>query len=94
MAEEYGEKTLQMFEQEEDRKGKRKEFREKLKTKEEELRLKNREKAEGHRQRQYLVLHQAVKQRLENGGIGRNEPCPCMSGKKYKHCCVQNKPFI
>lgn len=23
--------------------------------------------------------------------IGRNEPCPCGSGKKYKHCCL-NKP--
>lgn len=21
-------------------------------------------------------------------GIGRNEPCPCGSGKKYKHCCL------
>lgn len=21
--------------------------------------------------------------------IGRNEPCPCGSGKKYKHCCGQ-----
>jgi hypothetical protein len=19
---------------------------------------------------------------------GRNEPCPCGSGKKYKHCCA------
>ena len=19
--------------------------------------------------------------------LGRNEPCPCGSGKKYKHCC-------
>ncbi len=19
--------------------------------------------------------------------IGRNDPCPCQSGKKYKHCC-------
>ncbi len=19
---------------------------------------------------------------------GRNEPCPCGSGKKYKHCCI------
>ncbi len=27
--------------------------------------------------------------RLKAGGrkIGRNEPCPCGSGKKYKHCC-------
>lgn len=21
--------------------------------------------------------------------VGRNEPCPCDSGKKYKHCCIQ-----
>ena len=27
--------------------------------------------------------------RLKTGGkkIGRNAPCPCGSGKKYKHCC-------
>lgn len=23
--------------------------------------------------------------------IGRNDPCPCGSGKKYKHCCGQGK---
>lgn len=23
-----------------------------------------------------------------NGKIGRNSPCPCGSGKKYKHCCL------
>ena len=29
------------------------------------------------------------KKRLKAGGkkIGRNDPCPCGSGKKYKHCC-------
>ena len=21
--------------------------------------------------------------------IGRNDPCPCGSGKKYKHCCMK-----
>ena len=21
-------------------------------------------------------------------GIGRNDPCSCGSGKKYKHCCA------
>jgi len=21
--------------------------------------------------------------------VGRNEPCPCGSGKKYKKCCLQ-----
>lgn len=20
--------------------------------------------------------------------VGRNDPCPCGSGKKYKHCCI------
>ena len=23
--------------------------------------------------------------------VGRNDPCPCGSGKKYKHCCGKNK---
>lgn len=26
--------------------------------------------------------------------IGRNEPCPCGSGKKYKHCCMQKEQAI
>lgn len=24
--------------------------------------------------------------------IGRNDPCPCGSGKKYKHCCAGQAP--
>lgn len=24
--------------------------------------------------------------------IGRNDPCPCGSGKKYKKCCETKKP--
>lgn len=24
---------------------------------------------------------------LKSAGIGRNDPCPCNSGKKYKRCC-------
>jgi len=33
--------------------------------------------------------HPVGKQKAKVGGrkIGRNEPCPCGSGKKYKHCC-------
>ena len=27
------------------------------------------------------------RQRVGGKKIGRNEPCPCGSGKKYKHCC-------
>ncbi|MBR5909010.1 MAG: SEC-C domain-containing protein [Schwartzia sp.] len=23
--------------------------------------------------------------------IGRNDPCPCGSGKKYKNCCGKGK---
>ena len=22
-------------------------------------------------------------------GVGRNDPCPCGSGKKFKKCCLQ-----
>lgn len=33
-----------------------------------------------------------VKQPIKNGEkIGRNDPCPCGSGKKYKNCCGKNK---
>jgi len=30
-----------------------------------------------------------VSKRVKAGGkkVGRNDPCPCGSGKKYKHCC-------
>jgi uncharacterized protein YecA (UPF0149 family) len=29
-----------------------------------------------------------VKQaKKESGRVGRNDPCPCGSGKKYKKCC-------
>lgn len=26
--------------------------------------------------------------KLESKKVGRNEPCPCGSGKKYKKCCL------
>lgn len=29
--------------------------------------------------------------RRENPKVGRNDPCPCGSGKKYKHCCGKNQ---
>ncbi|PIR95103.1 hypothetical protein COT95_00525, partial [Candidatus Falkowbacteria bacterium CG10_big_fil_rev_8_21_14_0_10_37_6] len=33
-------------------------------------------------------ISQRVAQKILNGGnkIGRNDPCPCGSGKKYKKC--------
>jgi hypothetical protein len=33
-----------------------------------------------------------LEQLLEQGGrslsVGRNDPCPCGSGRKYKRCCL------
>ena len=26
--------------------------------------------------------------------VGRNDPCPCGSGKKYKKCCLNQKPLV
>ncbi|MGH7271990.1 MAG: SEC-C metal-binding domain-containing protein [Polyangiaceae bacterium] len=26
--------------------------------------------------------------------IGRNDPCPCGSGKKFKKCCVDQAPRL
>ena len=36
---------------------------------------------------------EAVKEPVVNNGpeIGRNDPCPCGSGKKYKNCCGKGK---
>ncbi|MHC4292236.1 MAG: SEC-C metal-binding domain-containing protein [Planctomycetota bacterium] len=27
---------------------------------------------------------------LDQPKVGRNDPCPCGSGKKYKKCCGKN----
>ena len=33
-----------------------------------------------------------VRQRVtsQDHPVGRNDPCPCGSGRKYKHCCLPN----
>ncbi|MCQ2429952.1 MAG: preprotein translocase subunit SecA [Clostridia bacterium] len=31
-----------------------------------------------------------ITQRRETAKVGRNDPCPCGSGKKYKNCCGRN----
>lgn len=33
----------------------------------------------------------AEKEALKNKKIGRNDPCPCGSGKKYKNCCLNKQ---
>jgi hypothetical protein len=42
------------------------------------------------RYRRQAEANRARSQRLENPfrGIGRNYPCPCGSGKKFKKCCL------
>jgi preprotein translocase subunit SecA len=34
-----------------------------------------------------LVDEEAAKQPVKSTKVGRNDPCPCGSGKKYKKCC-------
>jgi len=34
----------------------------------------------------------AVQTRRSTDKVGRNDPCPCGSGKKYKRCCGSNRP--
>jgi SWIM/SEC-C metal-binding protein len=33
------------------------------------------------------ILLNPVKTRIAEKKVGRNEPCPCGSGKKFKKCC-------
>ena len=33
-----------------------------------------------------------VQSRRSAEKVGRNDPCPCGSGKKYKRCCGSSKP--
>jgi hypothetical protein len=35
------------------------------------------------------VLAEKFTMRRAVARVGRNEPCPCGSGKKYKHCCIE-----
>ena len=36
---------------------------------------------------QHIQRHVTVRNTNENKTVGRNDPCPCGSGKKYKNCC-------
>jgi hypothetical protein len=47
-------------------------------------------RADQERWRREAAANRARSQRLENPfkGIGRNDPCPCDSGKKFKKCCL------
>lgn len=40
-------------------------------------------------------MHQFVTKTLvrEHTKVGRNDPCPCGSGKKYKNCCLDSGKY-
>lgn len=35
------------------------------------------------------ILLNPIKTKIAEKKVGRNEPCPCGSGKKYKKCCAE-----
>ncbi len=35
------------------------------------------------------LLQNPIKTQIAVKKVGRNEPCPCGSGKKYKQCCMK-----
>lgn len=44
---------------------------------------------DNYMQRNYMLIEQELEPRRSEGPkIGRNQPCPCGSGRKYKRCCA------
>ena len=43
--------------------------------------------------RQHMKEMELKRTRLQKkrGTVGRNDPCPCASGKKFKRCCLQTQ---
>ena len=39
-------------------------------------------------QQEKTYKNQHTPMRITNRKIGRNDPCPCGSGKKFKKCCI------
>ena len=44
-----------------------------------------------HMKDELIVSNIEVIKYISDQKIGRNEKCPCGSGKKYKYCCINNK---
>ena len=40
-----------------------------------------------------LIAYQNKKPSIREQKIGRNDPCPCGSGKKYKNCCLKTGKY-
>jgi uncharacterized protein YecA (UPF0149 family) len=46
------------------------------------------EKITQKRKEAFMSLKPQVAEALNQGKIGRNKPCPCGSGSKFKKCCL------
>ncbi len=47
---------------------------------------------EGGAQKKKIVIRKGGNTIVKAGGtVGRNDPCPCGSGKKYKNCCMRSQ---
>jgi len=42
-------------------------------------------------EKEVTTTNESFSQAKSNKVVGRNDPCPCGSGKKYKNCCGKNK---
>ena len=41
----------------------------------------------------YMARPRHIKPLVKDAKIGRNDPCPCGSGKKYKNCCLASGKY-
>lgn len=57
------------------------------KSKLEDLALKGRSKDDVEQEKELVKKTPKVEPIKASGRPGRNDPCPCGSGKKYKKCC-------
>ena len=48
---------------------------------------------ENNRIAQIQAMMAARKQKVREYNIGRNDKCPCGSGKKYKNCCLHTGKY-
>ena len=48
---------------------------------------------ENNRMMQIQAMMSARKQKVREHKVGRNEKCPCGSGKKYKNCCLSSGTY-
>lgn len=48
---------------------------------------------ENNRMAQIRAMMAARKQKIREYNIGRNDKCPCGSGKKYKNCCLHTGKY-